>query len=239
MKANKRKMAIVRLNVVSIILSSIALSKSIISKRKAKKEVTKEEPSHPLAPPFNFHTEFHTDGGIEFIDSFEDNLEDDEAKEEFEFHMEDNKEIDTSVKDLNLTIKASTKNGFNEKYIDILQKLIVDFKKDEPTYCKLAVPVVSKDGNGKRILFGLSIYKAYTMLSLLAMGMRPMITFELDKKSICRVMIIDVERQEMEWGSSYIFRLGTYLSDKEYEHLRGINVSSSIDEFYLGKEEGK
>lgn len=99
--------------------------------------------------------------------------------------------------------------------------------------------VVSKDGNGKRILFGLSIYKAYTMLSLLAMGMRPMITFELDKKSICRVMIIDVERQDLEWGSSYIFRLGTYLSDNEYEHLKGINVSSSIDEFYLRKEEGK
>lgn len=162
-----------------------------------------------------------------------------EAKEELEFHMEDNKEIYTLIKDLNLTIKASTKNGFNEKYANILQKLIADFKKDEPTYCKLAVSVVSKDGCGKRILFGFSIYKAYTMLSLLAMGMRPMITFELDKKSICRVMINDVERQEMEWGSSYVFRLDTYLSDKEYEHLKGINISSSIDEFYLGKEEGK
>ena len=74
-----------------------------------------------------------------------------EAKEELEFHMEDNKEIYTLIKDLNLTIKASTKNGFNEKYANILQKLIADFKKDEPTYCKLAESVVSKDGCGKSI----------------------------------------------------------------------------------------
>lgn len=105
MKANKRKIVIVGLNVVSIILSSIALGKSIFSKRKAKKEFAKEEPSHPLAPPFKFHT----DDGFSFTDSFEDKLEADEAKEEFEFHMEDNKEIDTFIKDLNLTIKASTK----------------------------------------------------------------------------------------------------------------------------------
>lgn len=232
MKTSKRKVAIVGLNVVGIILSSIALGKSIISKRKAKKEVAKEDPSYPLTSPFKFHT----DGGFEFTDSFEDNLEEDEAKEEFEFHMEDNKEIDTLIKDLNLTIKASTRNGFNKKYTDMLQKFIVDFKKDEPTYCRLGVLVMSENGNRKRILFGFSADKAYTMLSLLTMGMRPTIIFSTDSKSICRVRIDDVERQEMEWGSSYIFDLDTMLTEKEYQHLRGILISNTIDEFYLGKE---
>lgn len=236
MKTSKRKVAIVGLNAIGIILLSIALGKSIISKRKAKKEVAKEEPSHPLAPPFNFHTEFHTDGGFEFADSFEDNLEEDEAKEEIEFHMEDNKEIDTLIKDLNLTINASTRNGFNVKDANMLRNFIVDFKKNEPTYCRLGVLVMSENGNGKRILFDFSPFKAYTILSLLTMGMKPTVAFNMDSKSVCRVRIDNVERQEMEWGSSYIFDLDTILTENEYQHLHGILISSTIDEFYLGKE---
>lgn len=234
MKANKRKIVIVGLNMIGIILSSIALSKSIISKRKAKKEAAKEEPSHPLAPPF----EFRTDGGIEFTDSFEDNLEEDEAKEEFEFHMEDNKEIDTSIKDLNLTIKASTKNGFNEKYADMLQKFIADFKKDELIYCRLSVLIVPiMYGSGKRILFDLDPFKAYTILSLLTMGMKPTIRFNMDSESVCKIRTIDnVESHKMGIGSAYIFYLDRVITEKEYQDLHGILISSTIDEFYLGKE---
>lgn len=217
--------------IMDVFLVAHIISTSYFNEKENKRR-DKEEPSHPLAPPF----EFHTDGGLEFADSFEDNLEEDEAKEEIEFHMEDNKEIDTLIKDLNLTINASTRNGFNVKDADMLWKFIVDFKKNEPTYCRLGVLVMSENGDGKRILFDFAPFKAYTILSLLTMGMKPTVAFNMDSKSVCRVRIDNVEHQEMERGSSYIFDLDTILTEKEYQHLHGILISSTIDEFYLGKE---
>lgn len=231
MKTNKRKVAIVGLNVVGIILSSIALGKSILSKRKAKKEDAKEEPSHPLAPPFTFHA----DGSFELTDSFEDTLEANEAKEEFEFHMEGNKEIDTFLKDLSIDIKASTNTGFDLKYLDVLERYLIDIKQQEPTRCVLAVRHITGNNYEMTTLFSLSAYKVYTLLALLAMGMKPIVEFNMGHKHISKTKINGIERKEMGWGTCYIFSLDAALLEKDYSNLSFITISSNIDEFRLDK----